>query len=236
MHAGRAPYRGVHERAGTGGWRLSPITWSKSWGGSRAAVAATKTYLAEIAALAMLSAALSADPRHESELRAIPDALRAALATGDRVAELATARSAIDRCVVLGRGFQYATAREWALKLKEMTYVLADPYSAADFQHGPIALVEAGFPVLAVATSGPALAGMREIIGRLRAARADVLVLSDVPDVADGGDGILVPSVPEWLAPLVAIIPAQLFAYHLARARGLDTESPRNISKVTLTR
>jgi glutamine---fructose-6-phosphate transaminase (isomerizing) len=204
--------------------------------GPELAVAATKTYLAEIALLALLSSALSDDDPSAAELRALPAALRDALAAEDRVARLAEARATDDLCAVLGRGFHYATAREWALKLKELAYVLADPYSAADFQHGPIALVQEGFPVLAVATAGPALDGMAALLGRLRDARASLLVLSDAADVAALGDGVVLPAVPEWLSPLVAIVPAQLFAYHLARARGLDPEAPRNLSKVTLTR
>lgn len=202
--------------------------------GEERAVAATKTYLAEIAVLAMLSAALSGDRASRDELGAIPAALRAALLQEDIVAPLAAAWARENRCAVLARGFHYATAREWALKLKELAYVLADPYSAADFQHGPIALVGEGFPVLAVATKGPALEGMAELLTRLRDARARLLILSDA-ELGDLGDVVAIPSVPEWLSPLVAILPAQLFAYHLARARGLDTENPRNLSKVTLT-
>lgn len=204
--------------------------------GPERAVAATKTYLAEIALLAFLSSALTADVASAAELRALPSALREALLVENEVALLAAKRVGHDRCAVLGRGFHYATAREWALKLKELTYVLADPYSAADFQHGPIALVQEGFPVLAVATAGPALDGMAALLRRLRDARASLLVLSDEPDLRGLGDAVVLPAVPEWLAPLVAIIPAQLFVYHLARARGLDTEAPRNITKVTLTR
>lgn len=204
--------------------------------GPELAVAATKTYLAEVALLALLSSALSDDGPSAAELRALPAALREALVAEDRVARLAEARATDDVCAVLGRGFHYATAREWALKLKELAYVLADPYSAADFQHGPIALVQEGFPVLAVATAGPALDGMAALLRRLRDTRASLLVLSDAADVAALGDGVLLPAVPEWLSPLVAIVPAQLFAYHLARARGLDPEAPRNLSKVTLTR
>jgi glucosamine--fructose-6-phosphate aminotransferase (isomerizing) len=205
--------------------------------GPERAVAATKTYLAEVAVIALLSAALSGDARSRSELAALPGALRAALTVEPEIERLAREWAPEDRCIVLARGFQYATAREWALKLKELAYVLADPYSAADFQHGPIALVEAGVPVLAVATTGPALEGMTALLRRMREARARLLVLSDDPGVVALGDGVLLPAgVPEWLAPLVAIIPAQLFAYHLARARGLDPEAPRSLSKVTLTR
>jgi glucosamine--fructose-6-phosphate aminotransferase (isomerizing) len=203
--------------------------------GPELAVAATKTYLAEIAVLAMLSAALSGDAASALELRRIPDALRTALAEEERVAALARDWAGEQECAILARGFHYATAREWALKLKELAYLLADPYSGADFQHGPIALVHPGFPILAVATTGPALDGMIDLLERVRDTGARLLVLSDVAAARALGDGVALPAVPEWLSPLVAIIPAQLFAYHLARARGLDTEAPRNLSKVTLT-
>jgi glucosamine--fructose-6-phosphate aminotransferase (isomerizing) len=204
--------------------------------GEERAVAATKTYIAEIAAVAMLSAALDGKAESHEQLAAIPEALRAALEQDRAVAPLARAWAEEGSCAVLARGFHYATAREWALKLKELAYVLADPYSAADFQHGPIAVVGAGFPILAVATTGPALAGMQELLVRLRDTGARLLVLSDVPELAEAGALVRLPAVPEWLSPIVAIVPAQLFAYHLACARGLDTENPRNITKVTLTR
>jgi len=203
--------------------------------GEERAVAATKTYLAEIATMAMLSSALSGDAESRDELAALPAALRLALNEEDLVARHAVAWARENRCAVLARGFQYATAREWALKLKELAEVLADPYSGADFQHGPIALVGEGFPILAVASTGPALPGMTELLGRLRDAGARLLILSDAPELREIGEVVPLPGVPEWLAPLVAIVPAQLFSYHLARARGLDTEKPRNLSKVTLT-
>lgn len=205
--------------------------------GAERAVAATKTYVAEVTLLAMLSSAVSADPASAAELRALPAALRSALSVEDEVARIATSWAGEERCAIVARGFHYATAREWALKLKELAYVLADPYSGADFEHGPIALVEEGFPVLTIATAGPLLDDMDSLLRRLKAAGARLLVLSDDPDLRALGEGIEVPAeVPEWLSPIAAILPAQLFAYHLARARGLDTEAPRNISKVTLTR
>ena len=205
--------------------------------GPELGVAATKTYLASIMVIAMLSGALIGDAASRTELLALPTAVRAALDTEERVVELAASRAGDDRCVVLARGFQYATARELALKVKELAYVLADPYSAADFQHGPIALVTPGFPVVAVATRGPTMPGMLELLGRLRTGKARLLVISDVAEALALGDAIPLPAgVPEWLAPLVAVVPGQLYAYHLAEARGLDPDQPRNLSKITLTR
>jgi glutamine---fructose-6-phosphate transaminase (isomerizing) len=140
--------------------------------------------------------------------------------------------------VILGRGFEYATAREWALKLKELARLLADPYSAADFQHGPLALLEPGFSVFAIAPSGPPAVGLIELLGRLRGDfGVDLVVLSDRNDALALGTPLRLPvDIPDWLMPIVSIVPAQLVAYHLARARGLDPDSPRHIRKVTLTR
>lgn len=205
--------------------------------GPERAVAATKTYVAELAAVALLSAALGADGDvGASPLIRIADAIDAATAGEPDVAAVA-ADGGPDRCVVLGRGFQYPTAREWSLKLKEVAGILADPYSAADFEHGPITLVGEGFPVLAVATTGRALPGVVALLERLAATGADLLIASDDRAVRGlGRHSIALPvGVPEWLAPIVAIVPAQLYAYHAALARGADPERPRHLQKVTLT-
>ena len=206
--------------------------------GPEQAIAATKTYTTSLVAIARLSAALVGDTEAVAALGRLPDAIGRALAVEPDVERIAADLAAADRCVVLGRGYEYATAREWALKLKELGRVFADPYSAADFQHGPVALVEAGVPVLAVAPEGMAAAGMVELMGRLRERGADLLVLSDAAAIrAIGNRSIALPEdVPEWLRPIVSIVPAQLYAYHVTRARGLDPEAPRNISKVTRTR
>ncbi len=172
-------------------------------------------------------------------LDALPAVMADALTGEAHVEAVAASRAVLDRCIVLGRGFEYATAREWALKLKELAQVAADPYSAADFQHGPLALVEPGYPILAVAPTGATLAGMSELLRRLRDEHGvDLLVISDDPATqALCGASLPTPRAPaEWLSPLVSTLPAQLFAYHLTRARGQDTEQPRWISKVTLTR
>jgi glucosamine--fructose-6-phosphate aminotransferase (isomerizing) len=205
--------------------------------GPERAVAATKTYVAELAALAMLSTALDGDGIARQQLREVPDAIAAALGLEDVVKSAAREQAGMQRAVVLGRGFNYSTALEWSLKLKEMTYVLADAYSTADFEHGPIAMIDPGFVVHAVAVDGPTLPEIRAVLGRLREAGARLVVASDSPDVLAFADVPLqLPVAPEWLSPLSAIIPGQLFAYHLALAKHLDTDRPRNIQKVTRTR
>jgi glucosamine--fructose-6-phosphate aminotransferase (isomerizing) len=206
--------------------------------GPERAIAATKTYTAELTAVAMLSAALAERDDDLVALDGIPGALESALETEGEAEQLARGRAGTSGCVVLGRGYEYATAREWALKLKELAHVLADPYSSADFQHGPLALLEPGFPVLAVVPSGPPAADLTDLLRRIRDEHGvDLLVISDRDEARALGGGLALPSgVPDWLMPIVSIVPAQLFAYHLARARGLDPDAPRNIRKVTLTR
>ena len=139
--------------------------------------------------------------------------------------------------MIVGRGYEYATAREWALKLKELARVFADPYSSADFRHGPIALVQQGIPVLVLAPSGVPAEGQRELLRDLADRKVETVVASDEPDaLALGRWSIPIPAgVPEWLRPIVSIVPAQLFAYHATIARRLDPDEPRYISKVTRT-
>ena len=141
--------------------------------------------------------------------------------------------------LVIARGFEYATAREWAIKIKELARVFADPYSAADFQHGPVALVEPGVPVLAIVRDGPTAAGLTEQLVDLRDdLDAQLTVVSDVPAaLAAATWPVAVARAPaEWLAPIATIVAGQLHALHLTIARGLDPDAPRNIHKVTRTR
>ena len=140
--------------------------------------------------------------------------------------------------MVLGRGYNYATAYEWALKLKELTYVSAEPYSTADFQHGPVAVVTQGFPVLAVASNGAVLQPLLDFMGHLKVELlAELVVISNSPAALELAQvPIPIPAdIPEWLSPLVNIVPAQLFAYHLTLAKGYDAEHPRLLNKVTET-
>lgn len=212
--------------------------------GPERAIAATKTYTTELLAIAALSVALgtgapAADrPSDAAGLAAIPDALASVCAVEPEVIAMSADQATADRLLILARGYEYATAREWSLKLKELSHVFADPYSAADFAHGPLALTEPGVPVIAMVRPGPTRDGLVELLARLRAElSADLAIVSDDEDALRLARWPLrLPAgTPEWLGPIVSIVVGQLHALHLTRARGLDPEVPRHITKVTRT-
>lgn len=206
--------------------------------GEERSVAASKTYTGELAAVALLSTCLTGDPERETALQQIPAQVTQALALNSRMAQVAERYRYMASCAVIGRGYNYATAYEAALKLKELTYTVVEEYSSADFLHGPLALVEPGFPVIVIAPSGLMLPEIRTFMHTLQMREAELIVISDdaatlaqarVPLALPGG-------VPEWLSPLTAIVPGQLFAMHLAHSRDYDPDHPRAIRKVTETR
>jgi glucosamine--fructose-6-phosphate aminotransferase (isomerizing) len=206
--------------------------------GPELATAATKSYTTELLALCLLSHILDTPDEHEREaLNQAPVFMDHALKEEPHARALAAEHAARDNCVVLGRGYGYATAREWALKLQELAQVAAFPFSSADFEHGPLALAEPGLPVLVVAPSGASLNAQTMLLRRLKDEHgARVLALSDSPEARKLDEGLRVPpGMPSWLRPLVEIIPAQLYTYHLTVARGLDPDAPRTITKVTTT-
>lgn len=206
--------------------------------GPELSVAATKSYTGQLAAIAMLSAAWEKDQKSLDQLSRIPEQVENALQLNELIKGYAARYRYMDQCVVLGRGYNYATAYEWSLKMKELAYVVAQPYSSADFQHGPIALVSNGFPVFAVATTGMVYEELAQLITRLKNEhRADIFLVSDRKDLIENVDcPLLLPEgIPEWLSPLVTIVPAQLFSYHLTNIKGYDPDAPRGLTKVTLT-
>jgi len=206
--------------------------------GTERAVAATKTYTAQLLTIALLSVAMQRDIEQLAVLRQLPEWISEALNLGSEIARAAQRYRYMEQCVVLGRGFNYATAFEWALKIKELTYSVAQPYSSADFQHGPVAVVARGFPVFAVVPSGAVFDDVLGLLKRLKEKhQVELFIISDQSAALDLADTALpLPKdVPEWLSPIVSIVPAQLFCYHLTRAKGFDTEEPRSLSKVTKT-
>jgi len=189
-------------------------------------------------AVAMLAGALAPDRSPAEALARVPAVMRDALTVADTAAQLADTHRSMEEAVVLGRGFNLSTALEWALKLKELVYVRAQGYSSADFQHGPVASLPPGGHVLAIRAAGPLAADLAILFDRLEREQSVKLVLVAGAEVGRpaGSDLLPFPDVlPEWLSPLIAILPAQLFCAGLARAKGLDGEQPRGLSKVTLT-
>jgi len=206
--------------------------------GAERAVAATKTYTSQLAALALFwSAWTGADALAGALSDDVPAAMAAACAVEADVQSVAARLSHADRLLVTARGYNYATALETALKVKETCYLAAMPFSAADLMHGPIAVVEPRFPVLLYAAPGKTLAGMLALDAELRRRGAETFVVADPRTPVPGSATTLrVPlAVPEELTPLVAVLPGQLLALHLSLARGLDPDSPRGLSKVTRT-
>lgn len=206
--------------------------------GEERAVAATKTYTAELAAIALLSATLAEDKALLAELEQIPLAAANTLLMNDEIARIAPRYRYMEHCVVIGRGYNYATAFELALKLKELTYTVVESYSSADFLHGPMAVIEPGFPIVLIAPSGVMLAELQEFMMALECRQAEVIAISDDDDLL-GRARIplkLPHAVPGWVSPITAIIPGQLLSMHLAHNRDYDVDSPRGLHKVTETR
>jgi glucosamine--fructose-6-phosphate aminotransferase (isomerizing) len=205
--------------------------------GDERAVAATKTYINSLGAIALLFAATDG-PVAEAELEQMPDVLRQqielSLETAPALDEYADAVGA----TVVARGVNYGTAFEIALKIRELSGLVVEAYSPADLMHGPIAAIRVGWPVIVVAPTGPARPSVEDLVLPLRDRGARIIAVSDVSAVLRRAQTRLplVPRVPEWLSPLTAVIPGQLTALRLAQLRGLDIDRPVGLNKVTLTR
>lgn len=205
--------------------------------GPEQSLAATKTFTAQLTVMAMLAAHLADDTALHNELITLPDVVAHTLALSAGTPARAERYRYMSHCVTLGRGFNYAIAFELALKLKELTYVGATPYSSADFRHGPIAQVEEGFPVLTVAPDGVVMDDMLDLMRNLKEREAELIVISNRDEALDMAHTALpMPPVAEWLSPIVAVVPGQLLAFGLSTARGYDPDHPRALRKVTSTR
>jgi glucosamine--fructose-6-phosphate aminotransferase (isomerizing) len=204
--------------------------------GAERAVPATKTFITQLAALAVLGIGLGAqtDP---AELLAVPDEIERMLAEPGDVEAAAADLAGAAGMVVSGRGLAYAAALELALKIKEACYLHAMGLSYADLLHGPIAVVDEATPAIIVAAdSGPALDGAIKLARRVTAAGATALAIGGGPGLAaEASRALPGPRLPEWLAPLGLIVPGQLLTEALARRLGLNPDSPRGLSKVTQT-
>ncbi|MCA2213420.1 SIS domain-containing protein [Jidongwangia harbinensis] len=206
--------------------------------GHERAVAATKTYTAELLALLLLVEGIRAgDGRLPADERAALDKLpqlAADVLTDTGADTLAQRYRFASRLVTTGRGYAYPTARETALKLMETSYLPALAFSGADLLHGPLAMTDPDVPVLAVVGDGPGGRAMSDVVNRLGERRADVVTVGPA-DVAGASGRLAVPAVDERYAPLLDILPLQKLALALALARGEDPDAPRGLNKVTST-
>lgn len=206
--------------------------------GEERAIAATKTYTTSLAIVALLAGLWANSVPLLEGLRTLPEQIQKTLELDDTVAFSVERYRYMPECAVLARGLNQATALEAALKMTETSYIVAKPYSGADFLHGPIAMVSEGFPCLLFAPDGCAYPSMLELALKLREREAEMVIVARSQEILNLAKQplALAVEIQELLSPIVAIIPGQLWAYHLARARGKDPDQPRGLSKVTLTR
>lgn len=206
--------------------------------GKEKSVAATKTYTGQLMMIYLLAYALGGQIELNDLLR-LPAWTAQALALEPEVRAKAERFRFMDHAVVIGRGLNYSNAFEFALKLMETCYVIAERFSSADLLHGPIAMVEAGFPSFLFAPTGVTWPGLRGMLEKLNGLRAETMLITDAGNadaVAMQKSAVVIPAaLPEMYTPIPYIVPAQLFAATLAEHKGINPDEPRTLSKVTRT-
>jgi len=211
--------------------------------GPEIGVASTKAFTAQVTVLALLALYLGR-MRHLSslqgarileELRALPDAIRQTLeGCHDLVRRIAERYCSVRNMLYLGRQYLYPVALEGALKLKEISYIHAEGYPAAEMKHGPIALVDGDTPSVFLIPRGAVFDKVMSNLEEIKARGGPVIAIASAGDIdveARADEVITIPDVPEYLQPLVAVVPLQLLAYHIALLRGCDVDKPRNLAK-----
>ncbi|MBO9540534.1 glutamine--fructose-6-phosphate transaminase (isomerizing) [bacterium] len=211
--------------------------------GPEIGVASTKAYTAMVAAFTLLALHLG-QVRGKltnvqvgevlKELKTIPGLITAMLERTDAIQDVAQAFAACRDFLFLGRGFNFPTAMEGALKLKEISYIHAEAYAAGEMKHGPIALIDENMPTVAIATAGATYDKVVSNLQEVKARNGVVIAIATEGDIGitEHVDRVIyVPAVREHLSPLVNVVPLQLLAYHIARLRGCDVDQPRNLAK-----
>lgn len=209
--------------------------------GPEASVAATKTYTSSLVALALLSVARTEGEQRGAlvdDLRRLPEVMQAVVDTADAADAAALGLRDCRHLLAAGRGLNYGTAFEAALKVRELSGVVAESYSPPDLLHGPIAAVDEGAGALLIAPTEPSLPGLRDLVAPLRDRGATVVALSADRDLLAAADlPIWLPAEPAaWLTPVTSIVPAQRLAARMAADRGRDLDAPEGLQKVTRTR
>ena len=210
--------------------------------GPEIGVASTKAFTTQLAALLMLVTVLGrchdltedVELQVVEELRMLPGEVEKALALDDEIKRLAQRFAEKHHALFLGRGDEYPVAMEGALKLKEISYIHAEAYAAGELKHGPLALIDAEMPVIAVAPDNALLEKLKSNLEEVRARGGELIVFADESVTladAPGVTVIKVPQTPAHVAPIVFAVPLQLLAYHVAVIKGTDVDQPRNLAK-----
>jgi len=238
---------GITNEAGSSLTKLADDTFLVR-AGKEKSVAATKTYTGQLACFYLLAYALGA-PIAQEDLQKIPDWSAAALNLEDEIRVRAERYCFMQHTLCVGRGLNYANSFEFAIKLMETCYVVAERFSSADLMHGPIAMVHEGFPAFLFAPTGSTWKSCSELLEKLWSIKAECTLITDRSNKAVAGlkmdprNRWTIPAdiaykgpLPEEVyTPIPYIIPGQMFAAHLAEIKGLDPDKPRTLSKVTLT-
>ena len=205
--------------------------------GEEKSVAATKTYTATLGLIYLLCAAIAQNEEMVDDLKGAADAIRRVLDIKDDIEGIVERYRYMEECMVIARGINQATSQETALKLSETCYVVAKPYSSADFQHGPRASVYAGFPVFMFAPPGKAYQSMLELTEKLKSDEAEMIIISSEDEILSRATiPIKLPMhVDEICSPLVYVVAGQLFAQYLSVTKGYNPDEPRHLSKITRT-
>lgn len=211
--------------------------------GPEIGVASTKAFTAQVTVLTMLALLIGKEKGHLAEdkylhlireLAKIPNKIDHILKQNDKIAEFAKTFTYAQNFIYLGRGYNFPVALEGALKLKEISYIHAEGYPAAEMKHGPIALINQEMPVVAIATKGEIYEKVVSNIQEIKARKGRIIAITtegdkEVNEMADYS--ISIPKTEECLVPLVSVIPLQLLAYHIAVVKGCDVDQPRNLAK-----
>ena len=208
--------------------------------GPEIGVASTKAFLSQLSVLALMSLFLSKNKKSKTakevmrELSAIPGKIKLILAQSDKIKELAKKYLKYKNFLYLGRGYNYPTALEGALKIKEIAYVHAEGYAGGEMKHGPIALVDKNFPIVAIVTQNGVYEKMISNLEEIKARGGPILAIATVGDKNIGklaDDVFYVPKTVRQLEPMLNVVPLQLFAYYFGALKGYDVDKPRNLAK-----
>ncbi len=205
--------------------------------GEEKSVAATKTYTTTLSALAMISIFIKGKTLADTKIQQLPAWMRETLNENFQLTAQMGDYFETDKCIVVSRGYDYSTAFELSLKLKELTCTNAEPYSSADFMHGPITLLNNGSPVVVISPPVSMFDDINQLIAKVKRYGVRIFGISDNQEILKQVD-IKMPvceGLPEWLFPIVSIIPGQLMSLGLARAKKLDPDHPKGLTKVTET-